>query len=93
MQDEGGDVPAHDENAQCHPYNGAAPDVYITQVFRREEQTIGAVGFHETAVDGTAKQVPEQEQHLYFPEMKNEQLNGEGMIDILQNPLHQNCVS
>ena len=28
-----------------NPYNGAAPDVYITQVFRREEQTIGAVGF------------------------------------------------
>ena len=73
-QNEGGDVPAHDKNANGHAHNGGADRVHITEVFRCEKKGIGAKAFHEATVHHAEHQHPEKQKDLVFSKMKKKQL-------------------
>jgi hypothetical protein len=54
-QDEGGDVPAHDEYGYCKTEDGGAGHVHLAKVFGSKKQRIGAITVHETAAYSTEK--------------------------------------
>ena len=56
---EGGNVPTHDEHAERHPHDGGSHGIDIPQVFRSKIEGIGPKAMHESAVDRTEKNKPE----------------------------------
>ena len=59
MQDERGDVPAHDEDTDGYSDKRSADRTYIIQVLRGQEQGVSAESMHEIAVHRTEKYYPE----------------------------------
>ena len=73
-QNEGGNIPAHDEHANGHTHDGSTDGVHIAKIFRSQEQRIGTKAFHEAAVYHAEHDDPECKQHLVLPEMQEDQL-------------------
>lgn len=74
-QNEGGNVPAHDENADGHANKQRGQYTYITQVFGGQVQGVGAECFHKSTIHRTEQNEPEDQQHLKFFKVQHEQLN------------------
>jgi hypothetical protein len=75
-QNKRGNIPAHDEYADGHAYKNACYGIYVSQVFGRQVQRVGAEAFHEGAIDRAEQDKPEYEQHLEFFQVKQHQLYG-----------------
>ena len=54
-QNKCGNVPAHDKHADGNPHNRCTYRIYITQIFRSQEQCISTKCLHEAAVDERQK--------------------------------------
>ena len=75
-KNEGGNVPAHDKDANGNSHDGGSKSIYISQVFRPQEKRFGAKAFHEATTYYRKKEDPEYQQHLVFSEMQEKELNG-----------------
>ena len=75
-QDESGNIPTHDENANRHSHNGKADGRNIPQVLWRKEQGIGTKAFHEATVDDTKHEEPEKQDELILSKVEEDQLDG-----------------
>jgi hypothetical protein len=75
-QNKGGNVPAHDKNTNGHSNDGKTYGAYVSQIFRSEKQSIGAIAFHKAAVCHCKHQKPEDQQYLVLAEMQEDELNG-----------------
>ena len=87
-QDESSDIPAHDEYAGSHPYEGSADRADGSQVFRRKEKGRGAVTAHEASGQSAEQYRPEYQQYLVSSELKQQQLNREKIVNGFDNSLH-----
>ena len=87
-QDESSDVPAHDEDAGGHAYEGRAERADGPQVFRRKEEGRGAVAAHEATIQSTDQYPPEYQQYLVPSEFQQQQLNREKIVNGFDNTLH-----
>ena len=59
-KDEGGYIPAHDEDSDRDAKYHASYCIHIAHVFRGKEQRISTIGVHEIAVNGAEQNIPEQ---------------------------------
>ena len=71
-QDEGGDIPAHNEHADRGSDNRGTEWIHVAEVFPCEVQWVGTKGFHKGSVHRTEQDEPEKKQDLVFPEMQEQ---------------------
>jgi hypothetical protein len=88
MQDKGGDIPAHSEQAGGQPQDSSAIEIYFTKIFRRQKERISSKYLREIAVHCTKKYGPENDQYLVLAKMQQKQLYREGIIDLYQQKFH-----
>jgi hypothetical protein len=89
VKNERGDMPAHDEDAHSNTDKSSTEGIDIAKVLRRKEKGISPESAHEIAIDGTAEDIPEQEQYLVFFKVQQYQLNGKRMYKPSQEQLHK----
>ena len=87
-QDESSDIPAHDEYAGSHSYEGRADRADGPQVFRRKEEGRGAVTAHESITQSTEQYSPEYQQYLVPSELQQQELNREKIVNRFDNSHH-----
>ena len=75
-QNKRGNVPAHNKHADGNAHNCSTYRIYIAQIFRCQEQSIGTKSFHEAAINRGKKYVPENKHYLVLSKMQKYQLNG-----------------
>ncbi len=78
-KDEGGNVPTHNKNTNRHTHDRKADGRYISQVLRRQEQSIGSKTFHKSTIHHAEHDEPKDQQHLVFAKMQEDELNGQGI--------------
>ena len=61
-EDEGRDIPAHDEDPGGQAHDGGAHGAHISEIFGGKEKRIGAIGPHESPVQGAEEDQPEDQQ-------------------------------
>ena len=76
MQNECGNVPAHNKYTGCKAGDGATCSIYAAKIFRRKKQGVSSKNGHEVARDSEKKHEPENKKYLEFPEMQKQQLYG-----------------
>jgi hypothetical protein len=75
-KNERGNVPAHDKQSNGHSKNGCAERINIAKVFGRKEKSFRAKAFHETSINNTEQNEPEDQEYLVFPEVQKKHLHG-----------------
>ena len=75
MQYECGYMPAHDEYSHGNANDHCTYHIHVTEIFRSKEKRIGTESTHEASIDSRAKDKPEYQQYLEFPEVQHYQLH------------------
>ena len=58
-QNEAGNIPAHNKHSDRNTNYARAKSIYISKIFRRQVKWIGTKAFHESAIDSTKQNKPE----------------------------------
>ncbi len=69
MQYKSGDIPAHGKEPGSQAQERSTVKTYVTQVLRRQEQSIAAKNLCKATVYGAEKDGPEYEQYLVLTEV------------------------
>ena len=89
-ENETGNIPTHYEHTNRHANDRRTNSVYITKIFRGKVKWIGPERLHETSIDRTKKNKPEEQKNLVLSEMQKEQLNGKRVEKPPQPGFHKN---